>query len=159
MSVERIHMSHESIVYGFIEGAASTLEEYRKYQLLNLDVLESLPEEDEYPFLARGMFSAPEMEAMKGTFRAQVIHFGGSISGLCFEEVPIWVAKMEDVLRRLYWSEATAHVLTDYIDGTYRFQWSIHDEILATYHAGTPRPTTIWIRNDTHDERHLLPHR
>jgi hypothetical protein len=146
-------MSHESIVYGFIEGATFTAAAFRRYQVLNLEVIQTLPEEDNYPFLARGMFSAPEPYQRKGTFRAQVIHFGGSINGLNFEDVEPWVHKFEALLTKLYWFYAGAHILTDYIDGAYSFQWTIHDEIAETYRAGNPRPTTRWLRTDRHVPR------
>jgi hypothetical protein len=152
-------MSHESIVYGFIAGATFRGEDYRKYQKENLSIIGTLSD-DEWPFLSASMFSAPDIDSpRKGTFRAHVLHFGGSFNGLQFDEVPLWITKFEKLLSRLFWFEATAHILTDYIDGAYRFQWKIHNELLDTYHAGSPQPTTRWIRNDEHVDRQLLPNR
>ena len=150
-------MSHETTVYGFIEGATFRGDDYRKLQLANLQVLRALPEEDEFPVLSRGMFSSPGLEPRRGTFRSQIIHFGGSIKGLDFGEVPLWIAKFEQLLRRLFWFEAAAHLLTEYIDGEYRFRWSAHKEVLETYNSDAPAPTTMWVRDEEHGERDLLP--
>jgi uncharacterized protein with von Willebrand factor type A (vWA) domain len=104
------------------------------------------------------MFSAPETDAAKGTFRAQIIHFGGSMNGLNFDAIPAWLSKFEGVLRGLYWVNASAHILTDYIDGAYQFNWSAHRDILATHIDGCPTPTNKWVRCDDHRERRTPPH-
>ena len=147
-------MSHESIVYGFIKGAGYGGLEHRKYQLLNLEVLQSLPHEDDCPVLVRGMFSAPEFSQRKGTFEAQVIHFGASMNWLAFEDVPVWVQKFEALLTRLYWFEAVAHIITDYIDGAYSFRWKAELET-GEINASLRQPMTRWRRIDSHVPREL----
>jgi hypothetical protein len=142
-------MGHESIIYGFIEGSMVRGPDNRRYQKLNLEVIQSLPDHDEYPFLARGMFSAPQMEPTQGVYRSHVIHFGGSLKGNQLEELSPWILKFENLLRRLYWERATVHVLTE-LEGSFRFQWSIHGDILHTYLAQAPMPTTKWNRRDDH---------
>lgn len=147
-------MSQETIVYGFIEGATWKSPEYRRLQMANLVALNALPESDEFPPITRGMFSCTPLES-SGTFRAQVLHFGGSINGLDFDAVPQWISKFEAVLSTLYWFEATAHVWTDYIDGAYQFWWKIGEKSLATYHNGDPQPTINWNRKHLHLVRSL----
>lgn len=147
-------MSHETIIYGFIEGATWKPPEYRRFQEANLDVLGALPETDEFPPITRGMFSCTPLES-PCTFRAQVIHFGGSMNGLNFDAVPEWILKFESVLSRLYWFEATVHVWTDYIDGAYQFWWKIGDKCLSAYHDGDPQPTSTWTRKNLHLVRSL----
>jgi hypothetical protein len=142
-------MSSESIIYGFIESATWRQEEYRRYQSRNLHLLSELPEKDKYPFLSKGMFSAPGFEPGQGTHRVHVIHFGASMKNFEFEEVPLWVEKFEQLLSKLYWFRATAHIITE-MDLTYRFDWSIHPEVIATYHAGDPSPSRRWERKDYH---------
>ncbi len=139
-------MSHETIVYGYIDGATYTSEKYRKYQKLNMEIIKRLPDEDEYPYLSRRMFSAPPASYYRGTFRAQVIHFGGSMKGLEWSEVDIWVSKFESLLKKLYWFSAVAHVEPE-IDSSYRFTWlpkyapvTIHEEY------GKLLPVTEWER-------------
>ena len=99
-------MSSESIVYGFIEGSTYRSPQYRMLQRRNKAVLAHLPERDKFPILSRSMFSFPRAHGNQGTFRAQVIHFGGSMNALEFGEVPIWIGKFESLLRRLFWVEA-----------------------------------------------------
>ncbi|MGH1542453.1 MAG: hypothetical protein ACRBHB_18660 [Arenicella sp.] len=139
-------MAHETVVYGFIEGATYTQENYRKYQNLNLEILQRLPDKDEYPYLSRQMFSAPPANNSQGTFRVQVIHFGGSIKGLEWEEIDVWISKFENLLKQLYWFSAVAHINPE-IDSNYQFTWlpkqtplSIHQEY------GKLLPVTEWTR-------------
>jgi hypothetical protein len=149
-------VAHESVVYGYIESPTYTNEEYRKLQGLNLEIIASLPEEDEFPFIARSMFSAPQMRQSSGTFRSHIIHFGGSMNHLTFDEVPKWVVKFELLLRRLYWSDAAAHVVTDYIDGVYHFQWGACVDGFRAREALHPEPTQRWVRKDFHGPREWL---
>ena len=140
-------MSHETIVYGYIDGRTWRGNEFRKYQSCNLEVLGWLPEKDGW--LPRGMFSSPPLEAGKGTFYSQVIHFGGSFNYLENEEIPVWIAKFEDLLRQLYWIGATVHLLTDR-DGDYRFDWLIHESLVQPS-TDELVPTSVWTRKDYHD--------
>lgn len=148
-------MSSESIVYGFIEGATYEGPAYRQLQESNLAVLAELPDEDDFPCLTREMFSAPPPHGRRGTFRVQVIHFGASMNGLEFGVVPLWVAKFESLLRRLFWFEATAHVWTDFIDGAYQFWWRVDDSVMDDYRAGRPRVSDVWTRKELHFSRSL----
>jgi hypothetical protein len=148
------NVSHETIVYGFIEGATWKPPEYRRLQAANLEVLDALPKADSFPPVTRDMFSCTPLDS-PSTFRAQVIHFGGSMNGLDFRAVPEWVAKFEALLSKLYWFEATAHVWTDYIDGAYQFWWKIGEKSLSTYQEGDPQPTTTWERKHLHLVRSL----
>ena len=75
-------MSAESIVYGFIDGATYEPPQYRILQRRNKAIPAHLPEHDEFPFLSRSMFSFPRERQTQGMFRAQIIHFGGSMNGL-----------------------------------------------------------------------------
>ncbi len=115
-------MSHESIIHGYIDGATWRSESYRLLQHRNLEVLAALPEEDEWPSLARGMFSAPETEPLRGTHRAQVIHFGGSFKYLESEHIGEWIVKFERLLARLSWFVAEVHIDVE-IYGRYDFEW------------------------------------
>ena len=140
-------MSHETIVYGYIDGRTWRGDEFRKYQSCNLEVLSRLPEKDGW--LSRAMFSSPPLEAGKGTFWTQVIHFGGSFNYLDYEEIPVWVAEFENLLRQLYWFGATAHLLTER-DRDYRFDWHIDETLLLHGAADELVPTSVWTRKDFH---------
>src|SRR5690349_18278400 len=108
-------------------GATWHQPQFRLLQKANLRVLRTLPVRDEWPPLTRDMFWSTPLGSSE-TFIHQVIHFGGSINGLEWGNVPVWIEKVESLLRRLYWIEATAHVWTDFIDGAYQFWWKIADD-------------------------------
>jgi len=142
-------MSFESLIYGYIDSITWLKDDYRKYQRRNLELLNQLPEKDEYPFLSRGMFSAPGFEPQEGTHRSHVIHFGGSYRNLeVDDDMSGWLAKFEGLLSRLYWYSAAVHVMTE-VCGVYRFEWSAHSDVIDTYRADDPSPTTKWERKDT----------
>ena len=143
-------MSHETLVYGLIDGATYKPPVYRRLQEANLAVLAQLPDEDDCPCLTRHMFAAPPPEPRRGTFRSQVIHFGASMNRLDFDAVPEWIEKFEALLRQLFWFEAIAHIWTNYIDGAYQFWWKVDDSVIDSYRSGDPRPSDAWAREDLH---------
>jgi len=142
-------MSFETLVYGYIDSVPWRQDDYRKYQRRNLELLNALPEKDEYPFLSRGMFSAPGFEPAEGTHRSHVIHFGASYKNLEEDDdMFVWVAKFEGLLSRMYWYSAAAHVMTE-ASGDYRFEWVADFEVIRTYGTDALPPTTKWERKDT----------
>jgi len=149
-------MGHQTILYGFIEGSTyKPGDDYRKLQKLNESIIEQIPEEDEYPFLTKSMFSYPDSEPTRGTYRAKIIHFGGTQKGLMWNEVPVWVDKFEKLLSELYWFEAVAHIWTDYVDGCYMYWWNADDSIIESYRNSKPIPTNKWKRKIIKQIRHL----
>ena len=75
-------MSHETIIYGYIEGATWRKEEYRKYQRKNLEIIARLPDDDEWPYLTRTMFSTSDPDNRQCTFGRHILHFGTSVVNL-----------------------------------------------------------------------------
>ena len=148
-------MAHESLVYGFI--ASTRRCDAHDFRLRNQQILDTLPEEDDFPHLTQGMFSCAGEKVRQGTFRTPIIHFGGSMNGLMFDAVPEWIAKLEGLLSRLYWLQASAHVWTDFIDGCYQYWWLRDDNarIMASYETADPQPTSKWIRSASRFARHL----
>ena len=72
-------MAHEAIIYGRIIGASWRVgERFAWTHELNRAALATIPEDDVWPWLVRGIF-APPAPYPQGTFRRQVIHFGLSI--------------------------------------------------------------------------------
>lgn len=141
-------MSHETLIYGFIEGSTYTSEEYRLLQRRNIATLKRLPLEfEEYPGIARGMFSWPPQKPMRGGWRAQVIHFGGSFKNIDFgySDIATWIEKFEHLLGKLYWFQAIAHLNTELM-GDLTFAYELVDEIIETYRNGNPTPSDKWTR-------------
>lgn len=141
-------MSHETLIYGFIEGATFTSDEYRLLQRRNVEILKRLPLEfDEYPGVSREMFSWPPQKMMRGGWRAQVVHFGGSFKNIDFgySDVATWIKHFEHLLAKLYWFQAVAHLNTELI-GNLTFAYELADEIIETYRDGNPVPSSKWTR-------------
>lgn len=138
-------MSEESRIYGCIVGThGSTAAWYGLYPL-NLAVVESLPFEDEYPPLTRGVFTVPMDFGRRGSafYREQVIHFGASFNNLS-ESWHLWLAKFEQLLRRLYWSEARLHLQME-LHGSYDYRWTaVWGGDSPPWYCSPPEPTSEW---------------
>lgn len=144
-------MSHEIIVYGFIEGATWRTEEYRKYQYMNLEIISELDDE-EWPFLTKRMFSSADPDNFRETFRRQVLHFGASTKEQGYEYIDLWILKFETLLSKLYWFTAIAHIETE-IYGSYKYEWKanlkrkmIDGKFETNYDIDELPPTTTWNR-------------
>jgi len=145
-------MAHESIIFGYIEGAtfvgaARNTERYRMLQQRNEKIILSLPTIDTSAHLTRGMFALPDLNDRYVTFRSQVIHFGGSDSGIEFGEVPVWISKFEQLLSTLYWYEAEAHIRTE-VFGVHRISWKADRAVRESHATDDPVPTKNWKRED-----------
>lgn len=143
-------MGHETIVHGYIEGSTFIPEEYRKFQSKNCVIISQLPAHDEYPYLSKSMFSIPGQGYDEGTYRSQIIHFGGSIKGLEFGDELLWVQKFEALLKKLYWFSAVAYIETE-MDGDYKYSWFAAEDIIPSYHGECPLTTHKWQREVQHD--------
>jgi len=138
-------MTHETIIHGYIEGSTFTPKDYRKLQNLNYEVINKLPEDDEYPYLSKSMFSIPEQDYAKGTYQSQIIHFGASIKSLeCGDEL-LWINKFENLLKKLYWYSTATYFITE-MDGEYKYSWLLADDIISTYHSENPLVSYQWLR-------------
>jgi hypothetical protein len=136
-------MGHESLIYGVIVGTMWKLpDSSQMLQELNRQVIESLPETDEWPFLTRAMFAIAGDDVRTGTYKSQPIHFGATLKGLEWEWHE-WLPKFEAVLQRLYWDETYLHLRTEgtvgYYDYVYRTEYD------PTFHKQElPQPLTTW---------------
>lgn len=132
-------LEHETIIYGMID--AGEIDEQSPHHELNRQVVASLPETDDMPFLTRGMFSVTGSPEMYGS---QIIHFAASMKAL--EPMwHIWLEKFEDLLRRLYWFGAVVHLESELFEGDYQYQWIISDESMNNELFNDPiRPVSGW---------------
>src|SRR5437879_1072813 len=99
-------MGHESTVYGVIIGATYKSTDYRRLQRLNRQVIDALPETDDWPFLTRGMFSINGERPEDGTYRCHTIHFAATFKSIEWEWEE-WLTKFENLLSKLFWFEAS----------------------------------------------------
>jgi hypothetical protein len=137
-------MGHEVVIFGSIEGA-----DPERLRALNLAALGSLPAEDEWPWLIRGMFALPA-EWPQGTYRSQVIHFGASLKDepedrSCWDR---WLSKFEALLRRLYWWTATLHLVTEF-EPERVFRWRPDAGAVDRMISDPPQPVEEWQRSVT----------
>lgn len=147
-------MSHETVIYGFIEGATWRANSYRLLQERNLVTLSALPAEDSWPPLARSMFSSPDDKPLSGTHRAQIITLGASMKNVEFGELGDWTEKLEPLLKRLHWFRATVHMLTE-VMGDFRLEYEVSARILESYSTDQPQPTDEWVRTAFHNDAEL----
>lgn len=124
-------MGQRSIIYGCIVGPFIP----NKLAGLNREVLNSLPEEDEWPFLTRNMFSIVEGY----TYDNQIIRVGTSLKAVEYEWNE-WLAKFEGLLRRLCWTNAYLHLVT-VMGGPYAYHWEAQDYTEA---VTASRPIARW---------------
>ncbi len=134
-------MSEEAMLYGCVVGTHSTTANWYGLYPLNRAVIDSLPEEDGYPPLTRGMFAAPAGDDRSGPgfYRHQMIHFGASFNHFS-EDWHLWLEKFEALLQRLYWREAYLHLEIEF-HGRHEYHWSA---AAAPFYDDPPRPTAEW---------------
>jgi hypothetical protein len=146
-------MGHEANLYGRIlagDGVGGTrLQHVQRLQERNCAVINSLPLEDEWPWLIRQMFTMP-VRWPYGIYRTQVISFGESLKDepnnrACWD---IWLGKFEMLLRRLHWWSAVVHLTTDF-EGERTFRWEASEDAIARMFVDDPRPIDQWRRTMT----------
>ncbi|WDI44201.1 hypothetical protein [Bremerella sp. P1] len=141
-------MGHEVLMYGVIVGAhRRSGEDFRSLYPRNAKVIESLPSDDDHPWVDRSIFAMPG-DYPNGTYRSQAIHFGLTMKDDPYDLdalIAEWLSKFERVLSQLYWFSATLHVVRDFPGGG-TYQWSPTDESLAGLLEDPPKPISNWQR-------------
>jgi len=145
-------MSHEIIIYGYIEGATWRTEKYRKYQYRNMEIVSELPEDDEWPYLTASMFSSSDPDSYRSTFRGHLLHFGSTTKERGDDQRDLWISKFEALLAKLYWFSAVAHFETE-TRGIYKYEWKMNSEwrmesgtLKTNYDIDVLPPTSRWKR-------------
>lgn len=119
-------MGHESTVYGIILGESDGPPEWERLPQLNRQVIESLPTEDEWPFLTRPMFAIAGPSVREGCYRSQPIHFGATFKSLEWEWHE-WLPKFEALLARLFWYDSYLHLRTELV-GAFDYHYEADPE-------------------------------
>ena len=154
-------MGHELTIYGIIEGATASSDDYRRFQRLNEEAINRLPDDDEWPWMTRDMFQFPATEPV-GTYQTQIVHFGLSMKdGVPLKDSadydPIenwrnpardsitgWIEKFEKLLSQMYWYYAAVHVNTDF-EPERKFSYTItRESIELMCKSAEPQPVTDW---------------
>lgn len=113
-------MEYESLVYGCIIDANAFDRDRRE---VNRTAMAGLPGADEWPFLAKEMFSLPDKP---GSGTSEVLHFGASYRGIEYEWQS-WLAEFEKLLSKMYWVSAKVHLET-VVSGTHTFTWETNGQ-------------------------------
>ena len=141
-------MGHEVIMYGVVIGATlSPGENFRSLYPLNAKVINSLPSDDDYPWVDGSMFAMPG-DYPNGTYRRQAIHFGLTIKDEPNDLdgfIKAWLTKFEAILKQLYWFSARLHVERDF-SLECQYLWMPSESSLAALREEIPRPITQWDR-------------
>jgi hypothetical protein len=140
-------MGHEAIVYGRIVGSSWRVgERFTWTHDLNRDALAQVPEDDEWPWVVRGIFALPA-PFPEGTYRRQIIHFGLSIKDDPTDRGiwDVWLGKFERVLRLLYWQSAAVHLDTEF-ERPRLFVWLPTEAARDRLYADPPEPVKEWVR-------------
>lgn len=111
-------MSNRTCLLGKIEVPSAWNGSWER----NRRVLRELPEEGEWPWLIRGMFSTTP-ERVSYAYRAHF--FAAELKGI-EEDWGEWLEKFEDLLRRLEWTSATVHLETEQM-GEHSYRWLADD--------------------------------
>lgn len=114
----------ESVVYGFIRDYQSPLTEFGEDLRLssNLKAIGALPSPLSFSLIHREMFTCPRKHNSYNETSSYVIHFGASYLGIEYEWKH-WMQQFENLLNKMYWTQATVHMETDY-SGNHIFQWT-----------------------------------
>jgi len=148
-------MGHEAIIYGCVVGASWRAgERFTWTHDLNREALARVPEDDDWPWVVRGIFALPAPYP-QGTYRSQVIHFGLSIKDEPSDRGiwDVWLGKFERVLGRLYWYSAVAHLDTDF-EPPRVFEWLPTEAALRRLRDDPPQPVGEWVRSVHAREAH-----
>lgn len=133
-------MAHNTKIYGYINGATWNTKDYYKLHRLNAEIINSLPITDEHsPFINKSMFSIPDEQ---GIFRQQIITFGASYNTLEYEW-NLWLEKFENILKRLYWSDAKIYADFE-VMGEYIYEWKVDFDKLDNWWKEEPESITEW---------------
>jgi len=114
-------MGHQSLIYGVIETFSVGTQRPEADERTQA-ALSALPDDDEWPFLVRSMFSATFNEHVSVAYLYRPIHFAASLKEV-EGEWEEWLVKFERLLAKLDGITAVVHLETELV-GTHTYHWS-----------------------------------
>jgi hypothetical protein len=116
-----------TLIYGVIEGYGLNNMRSDKVYSHNEAVISSLPDSDSWPPLSNQMFSITkndkQTEGPDLEYWGRMIHFAASLKSV-EHEWEEWKKKFENLLLKLYWTQAYVHLKTEYT-GVISFAWRV----------------------------------
>ena len=111
-------MSNETRIFGYIEVPVATGIDIERAIELNWKAINLLPDEGEWPWLIKGMFSlSPERVG----YRGRLFHFAAAINGID-EGWNEWLKKFERLLKKMFWITTEIKLITEY-SGQHDYSW------------------------------------
>lgn len=143
-------MEYESLVYGYIRDIRVDpySEEGINRRLANRQVLLALPGAETGAVLYREMFGVPAEFPPAESYQSGVVHFGATYLGVEYEWEH-WIARFEELLRRMYWFQSTVYLETELL-GKHTFSW----DTCQNYHV--PDSTDMAVRCEWSREGSLV---
>jgi len=119
----------------------------------NEQMLKSLPIEDDWPPLSRGMFGFAPSDAAMINYRTRPIHFAASLKEVDWD-LRDWLDKFESLLRQLYWEKAHVHFDAAYL-GEHQFTWRPTRDWVERLTGGTLESVNTWTFESSMDVNEL----
>lgn len=114
-----------TFIYGAIEEYGLNHHRIDEVYAHNEKIIASLPEKDEWPPLSKEMFSITKNKDKLATpnleYWGRIIHFGACLKSVEYEWKE-WKTKFEELLTKIYWTQAHVHFKTEYSD-VISFNW------------------------------------
>ncbi len=136
-------MSHQTVLYGRIIGTHGSTDNWYDLYKLNKKIIDTLPDEDEYPAIIKSMFISPLVEAGPSLHRQQVIVFGASLKNIDDNDHRLWISKFEALLKRMYWLDVILHFDIE-LYGKFEHRWKAKEKSLVDMRSKNPIPVTDW---------------
>ena len=137
-------MSHETILYGRINGSHGTTDNWYDLYKLNKNVIDNLPNEDDFPCIIKSMFISPLTTAGPTFHRNQIITFGASFKNFDDLDHRLWISKFESLLKRMYWLDVIAHFDIE-LFGKHEHRWTATEAAIKEMRTLNPKPITDWV--------------
>ena len=116
-----------TFIYGVIEEYGLNHKRLEEVYVHNERIIASLPTSDAWPPLSKEMFSITkndkEIEGPNLEYWGRMIHFAACLKSVEYEWSE-WKDKFENLLQKLYWTQAHVHFKTEYT-GLISFEWRV----------------------------------
>ncbi len=120
-------MGMTTFIYGVIEEYGLNHKRLHEVYSHNEGKILNLPTSDSWPPLSREMFSITkndkETEGPNLEYWGRMIHFAACLKSVEYEWSE-WKEKFENLLTKLYWTQAHVHFKTEYT-GVISFEWRV----------------------------------
>lgn len=140
-------MSHKTVLYGRILGTHGTTDNWYELYSSNKNIIDSLPDEDEFPVILKSMFVSPPALAGPTLYHDQVNVFGASFKNIDHLDHRCWISKFEDLLKQLYWFDVVIHFDIE-LYGRFEHRWKATEKAILDMRTLKPKSISDWIYSE-----------